>query len=401
MKILQINAVYGYGSTGTIMRDLHCIALKNGIDSYIAFPHGNGEPNERSIVIGNSFDRKIHAALSRISGKQAYFSKSTTMRFIKDVERLNPDIIHLHNLHNNYININILLKYIAAHNIATVITMHDCWYFTGGCFHYTDVGCLKWQQRCINCPKRYLDTPAYLYDSSNKIQRDRDKYINAIPNLTLVGCSEWIAKECRKSILGNKNVITIPNGFDLEVFKPTPSTLRRELKLEGKKILLAPVSKWAKDVNRSTLDYFVKNMDSNMVLLLFGGKSHIETLSDQIRSIGYVSSQEEMAKIYSMADVLVNCSREDTLSSINIEAQACGTPVVTYQDTGNAETVDGLSGLSIESGNAMGLLNGVREILNMDKEQLSMDCQSFVSSKFEKNTNFKRYIELYNKILNV
>lgn len=399
MKLLQINAVFGNGSTGTIMRELHEIALQNGIDSYVAFPEGHGKADQRSILIGNYYDHKLHAIFSRISGKQAYFSRLATNRFLNEIDRLQPDIIHLHNLHSNYINLNMLLKYLAKENISTVITMHDCWYFTGGCFHFHSVRCDKWMKSCGNCPKRYLDTPAYLYDSSQSILKDRERYLNSIPDLTLVGCSEWIANECRKSKLGTNNIISISNGFDIDIFKPSSSNLRSELQLEDKVVLLAPAQKWGQDVNKPTLEYFIENMDDNMVLLFFGGNLSSDIESDKIRNLGFISAPKRMAEIYSMSDIMINCSREDTLSSINIEAQACGTPVVTYADTGNSETVNGKSSYAVPNNNPKLLLQQAKLILSKDKQTVEEDCVEFVRTNYEKNKNFNRYINLYNDLM--
>lgn len=398
MKIIQINAVYGFSSTGTIMKLIHECALQNGIDSYVAYPRGAGLHDSKAILIGNKIDRKIHALLSRIGGRQAYFSHFATIRLIRQLEELRPDIIHLHNLHSNYINLNILLRYIAKKDIPTVITMHDCWYFTGGCFHYTSVGCAKWQVGCGQCPKRLQDTPAYIYDASRKIIQDRDHLLNSIPHLILVGCSEWIADECRKSVLKDKTIISIHNGFNLDTYKPTESDWRTKLGIERKSLILGPASKWLSDINRNTFDYFVNNIDDNTVLVLFGSQEKDNCSNSKIRHIGYINNPDEMAELYSAADVFVNCSREDTLSSINIEAQACGTPVVAYDATGNKETVGEGCGFTVPSGDFRLLFDRTSQIIKNRKESYSDTCVSFIRYNYERDANLKHYIDLYNRI---
>ena len=401
MKVIQINAIYGTSSTGMIMADIWQRSIDNGIDASVAYSIA-GIPKEKIINgyhIGNPIDEKNHALLSRISGKQGYFSILSTKRFLRHLNEIRPDIVHLHNLHSNYINLNSLLHYLAEHDIATVITMHDCWYYTGGCFHYTNAGCNRWQSNCGQCPKRFQDTPAYLCDSSARILKDREKYLTAIPRLYIVGCSKWVAEEARKSVLKHCNIRHIYNGFDLAVFKPSPSDMANQLGIKGKKILLGPASKWLSEVNKLTFKYFVEAMPSDCVLVLFGAKNNQQTIADNVMLYGYTHSREEMAQLYSMADVFVNCSREDTLSSLNLECQACGTPVVTYDATGSKETVDEKCGFAVSTGDAESLWKKVCVVKQIGKQALTLACRNWIVTNFEKNKNYEKYIKLYHQII--
>jgi glycosyltransferase involved in cell wall biosynthesis len=400
MRVLQINAVYGYASTGTIVKQIQDCCADIGIESYVAFAKGAGVGNKHTYEIGSYTDHKIHALLSRVAGKQSYYSCRATRKLIGYIESLKPNIVHLHNLHNNYINLNLLLKYLVYKNIATVVTMHDCWYFTGGCFHYANVECQKWQKQCGNCPKQRQDTPALIYDASAKILKDRVKYLSAIPRLTLVGCSKWISDECRKSLIGSNDIRTIYNGFDLNIFKPKESRLRDDLKINNRFVILGPASKWLSKVNEQTYEYFVHNLTTDMVLVLFGCEKIDMNLPQNIIQIGFVQGKDKMAELYSMADVLVNCSREDTLSSINIEAQACGTPVVTYEATGSKETVDGKCGFYVQTGNYAELFDKVKYVNRVGKNNLKNECIQFVKEKFELNSNYLKYIDLYKELYN-
>lgn len=398
MKVLQINAVYGYTSTGVITKDIQQCCLDNDIDAYVAFSKGHGIPNDHTYEIGNILDCKVHALLSRIAGKQAYFSHCTTKKLLKYIDSLHPDIVHLHNLHNNYINLNMILNYLAKKDVKTIITFHDCWYFTGGCFHYTSVDCKRWQIGCGNCPKQKIDTPALLWDASKSILKNRIKNLSAIKNITIVGASEWVASECKKSMLGIKNVTFIHNGFDLSIFKPSPSDFKQKLGIEGKFVILGPASKWLLPINKPTLDFFISHMDDNSILLLFGGNG-IESISSfNVKMYGFTHNRKELAQLYSMADVMVNVSREDTLSSLNLECQACGTPVVTYDATGNKETVDGQCGFAVETGDFESLFEMVLRIKHADKESLKTACVDRITHNFEKQNNYLKYIKLYKSI---
>lgn len=399
MKIVQVNAIYGSRSTGTIVRELQLCCETHGIDCYVAYSIADRPSAKvpKGYRIGNKLTVKWAALLSRIIGKQAYANHFTTWFFLRWLDRVKPDIVHLHNLHNNYIHLNMLLYYLAKHDIATVITMHDCWYFTGGCMHYASVGCERWKTGCGKCPKR-KQIPSYFFDQTKSVLKDRIKYLSAIPQLTVVGASEWIANEMRQSLMKGLTITYIHNGFDLNVFKPTPSEKRKEFGLEEKYVILGPATKWLLPINRPTLDYFISHMESDMVLLLFGCSTKDTFLPKNVVKIGYTKSPKEMAELYSMADVMVNCSREDTLSSLNIESQACGAPVVTYDATGSRETIDGKCGIAVPTGQVEVLWSKVNEIRKRGKEYFSSQCTDWVSMHFDKKRNYESYIGLYNLI---
>lgn len=394
MRVIQINATYGIGSTGTIMKDIHEACVNNGYDSYVAYAYTN-ESISHGYQIGNCFSNKLHALLSRISGKQAYFSIIPTLKFIKYLKALNPDVVHLHNLHSNYINLPILLKYLAKYDIRTIITLHDCWWYTGGCFHYTLAGCNKWLKSCGKCPKKMQDTPAYLFDSSSRILKDRKKYLSAIPRLTIVGVSDWISNEARKSFLRKHCIQTIHNGIDLNVFKPTQSLIRNKLGLENKFIILGPASKWLQSYNKNALDYFAHNMKPDEVLVLFGVDKTKHPLPSNVILYGYTQNRQELAELYSCADIFVNTTREDSLALINLEVQACGTPVVTFDATGPKESVDNQCSFSVPAGNYKELYNVVCRCRN--RGLLDADI-SFIRNHFNIDDFASSYLYLYPSI---
>lgn len=389
MRVLQINAVYGVGSTGTIVKDIQRECETNGIECFVAYASCDGNAVHNGYKIGNVFSNKLHALLCRIAGKQAYFSILPTLFFLKYIKELKPDIVHLHNLHSNFIHLNLLLKYLAKNNIRTIITLHDCWFYTGGCFHYTAIGCNKWITGCHHCPKQYADTPAYVCDASKRIWKDRKQYLDAIKDLEIVGVSKWLSNEASKGLLKNRSITTIYNGIDRDIFKHTPSDLRRVLGLEDKYVLLGPASKWLSPVNKDVLGYFISNMTSYMSLVLFGVVSKSEDLPDNVIEYGFTKDKKELAALYSMADVFVNCSREDTLSLINLEAQSCGTPVVSFAKTGIGETVDTQSGCLVDNWSAKELFHCVLDIKNKDSKSIPIlnDCFS--------NDYSLRYLSLY------
>ena len=255
------------------------------------------------------------------------------------------------------------------------------------------MGCDRWLKGCGHCPKKKKDTPALLFDRSSQVLADRKKYLLAIPHLCVTGVSKWIANEAMKTFLKDTPNKVRPNGIDLTVFKPTQSDLRKRLGLEGKYIILGPASKWLLEVNKGVLRDFTQSMKPDEVLLLFGCVQKPKGLPDNVHIYGYTKNQKEMAQLYTMSDVFVNVTREDSLSLINIEAQACGTPVVTFDATGPKETVDDIVSKSIPVGNVELLLSCVHEIrIKSSNNELS---NSFITNHYEVNTNYQKYINLY------
>lgn len=399
MKVLQINAVYGQGSTGTIVRDIEKMCEESGIECYVASPDKKVLKAKHGYVIGNTLDHKIHALLSRIHGKQAYYSHIPTRNLIRWIDEIKPEIVHLHNLHSNYIHLNMLLHYLAEKDIKTIVTLHDCWFLTGGCFHYTAAGCDKWLTNCKNCPKKKEDTPAFFSKQSAKILADRKKFLLAIPHLYITGVSQWMANEALKTFLKDTPNYVITNGIDMEVFKPTPSDFRKRLGLEDKYIILGPASKWLLSVNKQVMAEFSSIMQPDEVLLLFGVTNAIDNLPDNIITYGYTKNREELAQLYTMVDVFANVTREDSLSLINVEAQACGTPVVTFNQTGPKETVDDINSFNVPVGDVHKLYVAVQKVRKQTTEDTVTQCVQFVHEKYEVYNTYKKYIELYKSII--
>lgn len=406
MKVLQINAVYAHGSTGTIVRDIEHLCEQSGIECYVASPDSRVREAKRSYVIGNAFDHKLHALLSRIHGKQAYFSHIPTKNLLHWMDEVKPDIVHLHNLHSNYIHLNMLLQYLAEKDIRTIVTLHDCWFYTGGCFHYTADSCSKWLTDCRDCPKQKQDPPAIFGKHSAEILADRKRYLLAIPHLYVTGVSVWMAYEPLKSFLRDVPNYVIHNGIDMEVFKPILSDFRQRNQLEGKYVILGPASKWLLTINRGVLISFVQQMQPDETLLLFGvwADSQLNYLNSldlpegKVQTYGYIKNRKELAQLYTMADVFVNVTREDSLSLINVEAQACGTPVVTFNQTGPKETVDDINSYNVPVGDAQKLYEAVQKVRQHTVIDTADRCRSFVCEQYDMYQKYQLYVDLYREI---
>ena len=297
-----------------------------------------------------------------------------------------------------------LLQYLAERDIRTIVTLHDCWFYTGGCFHYTADGCKGWLDNCGVCPNGKGDPIGILCKHTSRILADRKKYLLAIPCLIVTGVSDWISEEARRTFLSKSDIVTVHNGVDMQIFKPTTSDFRKRLGLEEKFVILGPASKWLLPVNKGVLTDFTKFMQSDEILLLFGvcseaQKEYISSLGlgDKIVSYGFTRDRKELAQLYTMADVFANTTREDSLSLVNVEAQACGTPVVTFDQTGPKETVDGVCSLHVQTGNAFAMYNAVSKVRANTTEDTSDVCRKFIEDVFEVKDNYNKFISIYKR----
>lgn len=396
MKILQINAVYGYKSTGLIVKDIETLLNSNGHEAYVAYQTAENPP-ENSYKIGNVADYKYHAIYSRVFGKQAYASRLATKKLIRYIKNISPDIVHFHNLHSNYVNLNMLCDYFAKTGIPVVITMHDCWFFTGKCTHYSAVKCDKWQSTCGNCPQLKNEQASLFFDCTHKVLKDKTDHLNKIPDLTLVGCSKWITDEARKSLIKNADFQVAYNGVDTSVFTPHDNKFKEKYDLKNDFTILGFANKWCQNANKSTVEAIIQqNKDANIVIVGCTKEQEVQFRSyKNVTCIGYVNGRQELSDIYASSDVFVNLTHADTLPTVNMESICCGTPVITYDCCGSPELVDCNSGYVVEENNTEALLQKIKEIR---ENPLHFDVKE-KQKKFDKNTCYNRYLEIYNSIL--
>lgn len=400
MKIVSINSLPN-GSTGKIMNEIADMAEKNGFDTYCFWGSWYSEIKEKAekrSCFGSSIENKISGAFSILTGLQNFGSIIGTISLINKINKIDPDIIHLHNLHLWTINIPLLFKYIKKHNIKTVWTLHDCWSFTGHCPHFDMIGCEKWKTGCCNCPQ-YKYYPKSIFDNSKYMYRLKKKWFTGIKDMTIVTPSEWLAGLVKESYLKDYPVKVINNGIDLNVFKPTESDFRKKYALENKYIVLGVAFGWGR---RKGLDVFIeleKRFDKEKYkIVLVGTDDNIDKLlPDNIISIHRTQNQTELVKIYSAADVFANPTREENYPTVNMEALACGTPVVTFNTGGSPEMLDETCGAAVAKDDNDAMYNEIIRIC--EKKPYSMEACIKKAKGFDKNEKFGEYIRLY-EVLN-
>lgn len=402
VRIVQINGG-AKGSTGKIMMGIADVARAQGHEVMCASPitTTNRDAGEDCgyYRIGTFNSRRLNVALARITGFNGCFAWFETYKLLKKIDEFKPDIIHLHNLHDSYINLSMLFSYIKKHNVPTVWTLHDCWAFTGQCPYFTIVKCDKWKVGCHNCPQ-YKEYPASLYDNTKKMWQLKKKWFTGVKNMTIVTPSEWLAGLARESYLKQYPIEVINNGIDLNVFKPTHSNFRERYEIPAEKHIILGVSfAWG---YRKGLDCFVEiaeKLGEQYQIVLVGTDDEIDkNLPHNIISIHRTQNQKELAEVYSAADVFVMPTREENYPTVNMEAIACGTPVVTFDTGGSPEMLDDKTGIVVKANDIEATKKAIKDIC----EKKKCNDEEYIvaySKKSDMKKRFAEYIELYANVL--
>lgn len=396
MKVLLINAVCGSGSTGKICTDIADELIKQGHEVLIAY--GNGTSNyPKATKVGSNLSIKVNALYSRVSGYNAHGSIIETKHIINIIKKFKPDVVHLHNLHANYVNLNMLLLFLSEEDIATAITLHDCWFFTGKCTHYNSIACTKWKTGCEKCPKLKDDIPSLYFDKTKDMWREKKDAFSQINRLGVIGVSDWITNEAKQSFLKDAAIIKrIYNWIDLNTF--SPMNLYNSKK-ERFTIFCASAS-WDITSDRfHDLKKLAEKLESSMELVVAGNVACQEQLPANVQFVGYINSQEELASLYSSADVYVHLSREDTFGKVIAEALACGTPAIVYDSTACPEIVRDGVGYTVITGDIEGIVNCCRAIQNNGKDTYSQRCRESAERRFNKENLIAETIDFYEELI--
>lgn len=401
-KLLQICTSLNSGSIGRIAEDINNIAQKKGWDCYIAYSRNMGNKSYSKLIkIGNYKSILWHILLTRFFDMHGYGSKISTKKLIKQIYKIKPDIINLHNLHGYYLNIEILFNYLAEVDIPIVLTLHDCWAFTGHCVHFDFVGCEKWKTGCYNCPQKKMYPTSYIIDNSKNNYLLKKKLFNSINNLTIVPVSKWLEKLVKQSFLNKHKIKQIYNGIDTETFVPVDTfNLRQSLNLIDKFIILGVASVWEERKGLNDFIKLTKLLDNTFKIVLIGfNRKQLKTIPKNILGIQRTEDVNELVEWYSTADVFINPTWEDNFPTTNLEAMACGTPVITYNTGGSPESVDKNTGIVVEKGDLQGLVNAIKIIKEKGKQSYSKACRDRVEKFYNKNDRFLDYINLYELML--
>lgn len=387
----MINVVCGIRSTGRICTDLAEALEEQGHEVKIAY--GREEVPEQfkkyAVRIGSDLDVILHGLKARLFDGCGFGSRRATEKFIEWVKEFDPDVIHLHNLHGYYINIEVLFDYLRASGKRIIWTLHDCWAFTGHTPYCDYVDCERWIDGCNHCPAK--NEYPYSFTDHSQANWNRKKIImNRIPNLTIVTPSEWLGGMVRKSFLSNYNLKIIHNGIDTKQFYPMDNDVRKNYGIDDKCILLGVSTSWDKKKGLSDFMKLVEKLGEEYQIILVGlTKKQLKSLSNRIIGIERTNSVQELAQLYSAADIFLNLSYCENYPTVNLEALACGTPVLTYNTGGSPETLTGGYGSIIPRGNVEKLVLAISEMRRANKPFI---CNK---SLLDKISCYYEYLQLF------
>lgn len=402
MRVLQINAVNKTGSTGRNVYEIVQYMNEHGDDGYVATSVASGEDHE--YVIGTQYDHKMHALLSRVTGCQACFSSCATKRLIQYIKQIKPDVVHINNVHSNYIHLSMLLGYLAEMDIATVVTLHDCWFFTGHCFHYTLMECDKWKTGCSRCPQIHDGNASWFFDTSGQMWTKKKSAFEKIPRLAVVGVSDWITNEARQSFLKTAKIVQrVYNWVDIGIFHPMMKEKIQQKKiqyhLQKQYIILGVASQWDEKKGFGKFIELSEQLNADEQIVLVGEVPKNSIIPKNVTLIPKTESMEKLAEIYGMADVFVTFSKEESFGKVSAEALSCGTPVICYHTTANPELVGKDCGIVITQDSVRKVRKAVTKIKEKGKAFYIEKCSAWARQQFAMDKCIEQYMDIYKRLI--
>lgn len=399
MKVIQINVTCNWGSTGRIAEEIGQLVISNKGESYIAFGREHNKSKLQLLTIGNKIDIYWHVIHSRLFDRHGLASKKATINLINNIKSIKPDIIHLHNIHGYYLNYPILFDYLSKANTPIVWTLHDCWPFTGHCAYFDFINCNKWKKQCHEC--KGLNTyPKAFIDSSQKNFSLKIQYLTQVPNMVLVPVSNWLDRLVSESFLSHYKTHVIHNGINIDLFKPTiDETILKKYNINNKFIILGLTNIWAERKGLNDIIRLNEIIDHSVFQIVLVGLTtkQIKQIPQSIIGIPRTDSIQDLVKLYSQAGVFINPTWEDNFPTTNLEALACGTPVITYNTGGSPEAIDEKTGYVVPKGDIDNLYEAIKNVYNgyIDKKE----CRNRAVRLYNKEDRFQEYINLYKSLL--
>lgn len=404
--LLQINPVLRVNtSTGRIMQEIGELAMQHGWRSCIAYSKGrDGIKSCQSEVIpvGNKWSTIWHGLETRLFDRHGLASNEATRLFVKQIQELKPDVIHIHNIHGYFLNYQILFDFLAKSNIPVVWTVHDCWLYTGHCYYYSYAGCNKWQTGCGHCPQKKEFPASWLIDRSHQNYEDKKQAFTSLPldQLTIVPVSEWIREEMQYSFFRNNQFHVIHNGINTNIFNIyNPEQVKQKYELNGKHILLGVASIWSREKGFDDCIQMADLLHPDEMLVLVGVRPEQQKkLKKNMLGIPRTENIHQLAELYAAADAFINPTWQDNYPTVNLEAIACGTPVVTYRTGGSIEAITDQTGFIVPQGNVKEMLEAARLISQRGKAYYQQPCRTYALENFRKEDRYQDYLDLYDKL---
>lgn len=398
MRIFQLNTFCGVKSTGRIACEIAKLVAEDGGECRIGYgvPGLSPDAEPFAVRIGTPLERKVHAVIRKLFDAEGYGSWFATRKLIRELKTYQPDLIHLHNLHGCYLHLPMLFRYLKQTDVPIVWTLHDCWPFTGHCAYFDHAGCEYWKTSCHHCPQQKNYPICVGLDGSTRNHHMKKKYFSMPQNLTFVAPCQWMTGHLKASFLGGFSARVIVNGVNLEVFHPMDSDLRQRYQLQNKKICLSVASEWDQRKGLAFLCEAAQKMGESYCFVVIGlTDDQMAVLPQNMIGIRNTADTDELAAWYTAADCFVNPTLEDNMPMVNLEALACGTPVVVFETGGCPEAIDETCGIVVPQGDVPALCKAIERAAsgayapqNCIRRAQLFDCM----------TTFQSYLALYKEL---
>lgn len=400
VTLLQINVDANNGSNGSIARDIGTMALAKGWKSYLAYGRRHIPCDSQLIRVGNDLDVKIHGVMTRLFDRHGLASVLTTKLFLRKVDKIKPDIVHLHNIHGYFINYKLLFEYLVKHNIPVVWTFHDCWPFTGHCGHFETYNCNRWKSACFECPAVHGYPSSLFLDRSKQAFLLKKSLFTMPETLHVATVSNWLKGLVEESFFSKYPIHVVYDGIDTDSFVYRESDLRRKYGLEDKFVLLSAAANWSKAKGWDDYIQLSSMLPKDCTIMLVGvEEEQKKSLPAEIIAVPRQEGKSKLAEYYSMADILLNLSYQETFGMTTAEAMACGTPGISYNRTACPELLTPETGIVVEAGNMEQILAAIAIIKKNGRVYYSKACRKRVLDHFDFKEVNKQYFEIYEKIL--
>lgn len=394
-KLLQINVTANNGSTGKIAEAIGQLAINRGWESWIAYGRGTPQSESRLIRIGNDWDMRWHGVETRLLDNHGLASRRTTRLFISRIKEINPDIIHLHNIHGYFINYPLLFRFLREWGGPVVWTWHDIWPMTGHCAFFGKDQCDKWKTACHECKRKTVYPASLLNNRSSRNFEDKRRAFSGMKDLTIVLVSDWLNEMRKDSFLKDTHGVVIHNGIDLDMFSPEPVPSKE------KGYVLAVANVWTSEKGWDDIMSLRKILADDIDIIMVGlNDKQMANLPNGIKGLRRTQNLNELRSLYSNAIAFINPTWGDNFPTTNIEALACGTPVITYRTGGSPEAIDSNTGIVVEQGDVQGLKKAIETIRTSSDRFTPELCRARAEKYFNQDDRFEEYFELYEKIIN-